>query len=395
MNIEDLESILESGDVEQLQKFMDHFNLTIKDGKIIGRDIDEMEEQETYWEDRSLTRKIGLNSIYGALTNPASTNYDTRLGASCTLSGRATLQHQGSKINEILGGEYAMGDMVVYGDTDQIYFTIPTEIKKTIDKETFIDLADEVGKTVNKSFPHFYNKAFNVPTQQAEVIKCAREICATSAFFIKKKRYAAMVYDEKNVRKDHNVIGKLKVMGLDIKRADCPEWVQGKLEQTLKKLLGYTYDDTEIISFIREWRTEFMGFNPWEMGIPKRVNKLTHYTDAFKNREKITIPGHVRAAINWNNLKATFKDNTSSEISDGGKAIVCKLLKNKFGIDSIAYPYDSSHKLPDWFKTLPFDLTSMIDVAVDSKLTNIFGVLGWNLDMVKFGANDMDLMEEE
>ena len=264
-----------------------------------------------------------------------------------------------------------------------------------MDKDTFIELANEVGNSVNKSFPDFYNAAFNVPKDQAKVIKCAREICATSAFFIKKKRYAAMVYDEKNFRKDTNVIGKLKVMGLDIKRADCPAWVQDKLEETLKKLLGYSYDTSDILDFIRNWRSEFMGFDPWEMGIPKRINKLTYYTDAFKNRDKVTIPGHVRASINWNNLMGTFNDRVSSDISDGGKVIVCKLLKNKFGIDSIVYPYDSAHKLPDWFKTLPFDLTGMIDVAVDSKLENIFGVLGWNLDMVKFDSSQGDLFSEE
>lgn len=395
MDIELLPKMIEQGDIAGITAYMVHYGLEVKDGVLIAKNKEDIEDRESYWDDQSLVKKIGLNSIFGQITNPASTNYDIRLGASCTLSGRATLHHQGSKINEILIGKYEMGDVVVYGDTDSVYFTIPDDLRSTMDKDTFIELANEVGNSVNKSFPDFYNAAFNVPKDQATVIKCAREICATSAFFIKKKRYAAMVYDEKNFRKDTNVIGKLKVMGLDIKRADCPAWVQDKLEETLKKLLGYSYDTSDILDFIRNWRSEFMGFDPWEMGIPKRVNKLTYYTDAFKNRDKVTIPGHVRASINWNNLMGTFNDRVSSDISDGGKVIVCKLLKNKFGIDSIAYPYDSAHKLPDWFKTLPFDLTGMIDVAVDSKLENIFGVLGWNLDMVKFDSSQGDLFSEE
>lgn len=395
MDIELLPKMIEQGDISGITAYMEHYDLEIKDGMLIAKNKEDIEDQESYWDDRSLVSKILLNQQYGSITNPASTNYDIRLGASCTLSGRATLNHQGSKINEILVGKYEMGDVVVAGDTDSIYFTIPDDLRSTMDKDTFIELANEVGNSVNKSFPDFYNSAFNVPKDQATVIKCAREICATSAFFIKKKRYAAMVYDEKNFRKDTNTIGKLKVMGLDIKRADCPAWVQDKLEETLKKLLGYSYDTSDILDFIRNWRSEFMGFDPWEMGIPKRVNKLTYYTDAFKSRDKVTIPGHVRASINWNNLMGTFNDRVSSDISDGGKVIVCKLLKNKFGIDSIAYPYDSAHKLPDWFKTLPFDLTGMIDVAVDSKLENIFGVLGWNLDMVKFDSSQGDLFSEE
>ena len=256
MDIELLPKMIEQGDIAGITAYMEHYGLEIKDGMLIAKNKEDIEDQESYWDDQSLVKKIGLNQIFGQITNPASTNYDIRLGASCTLSGRATLNHQGSKINEILVGKYEMGDVVVAGDTDSIYFTIPDDLRSTMDKDTFIELANEVGNSVNKSFPDFYNAAFNVPKDQATVIKCAREICATSAFFIKKKRYAAMVYDEKNFRKDTNVIGKLKVMGLDIKRADCPAWVQDKLEETLKKLLGYSYDTSHILDFIRNWRSE-------------------------------------------------------------------------------------------------------------------------------------------
>ena len=119
------------------------------------------------------------------------------------------------------------------------------------------------------------------------------------------------------------------------------------------------------------------------MGIPKRVNKLTYYNQMFIAKTKgITIPGHVRAAINWNNMLDQLHDRNSMKIGDGGKVIVCKLKKNKYNMDSIAYPIDQTF-LPDWFKQLPFDTDTMIEVAVDQKVKNIFGILGWDLEITK------------
>jgi hypothetical protein len=262
------------------------------------------------------------------------------------------------------------------------YFTVPNPDDYT--KEEFIEYSDKVAKIANDSFPEFYQKTFNVRPEMSTPIKCAREICATAGLFIKKKRYAAMVYDEKGFRKDVNgKKGKLKVLGLDIKRADCPEWVQDKLEETIQILLSEATSIDDILEFIQNWRHEFTEFEPWKMGIPKRVNKLTYYNQVFINKTKgITVPGHARASINWNSMLKYHHDRNSTYIGDGGKVIVCKLKKNKYNMDSIAYPIDQTF-LPDWFKQLPFDNDTMIEVAVDQKVKNIFGILGWDLEITK------------
>lgn len=271
---------------------------------------------------------------------------------------------------------------LLISNTDSNYFTVPNPDDYT--KDQFIDYADKVANIANNSFPEFFQKTFNVRPEMSKPIKCAREICATAGLFIKKKRYTAMVYDEKGFRKDDNgKKGKLKVMGLDIKRADCPEWVQDKLEETIQILLGDGKSIDDILEFIQDWRQQFSEFDPWKMGIPKRVNKLTYYNQMFIAKTKgVTIPGHVRAAINWNNMLDQFHDRNSMKIGDGGKVIVCKLKKNKYNMDSIAYPIDQAF-LPDWFKHLPYDNDTMIEVAVDQKVKNIFGILGWDLEITK------------
>jgi hypothetical protein len=109
------------------------------------------------------------------------------------------------------------------------------------------------------------------------------------------------------------------------------------------------------------------------------VNKLTTYTDAFNKDQKARIPGHVRAAINWNLLCEANSDNYSTKITDGMKVIVCKLRDNPMGFTSVAYPIDIDH-VPTWFKELPFNELSMSSANITKKVDNLLGVLKWDLE---------------
>jgi len=90
------------------------------------------------------------------------------------------------------------------------------------------------------------------------------------------------------------------------------------------------------------------------------------------------MPGHVRASLNWNELRQAYKDNYSLPIMDGQKVIVCKLKNNPMNYTSIAYPIDELN-LPRWFKELAFDHKSMEETIIDQKIKNLIGVLGWEL----------------
>jgi hypothetical protein len=71
-------------------------------------------------------------------------------------------------------------------------------------------------------------------------------------------------------------------------------------------------------------------------------------------------------------------DNRSMKITDGMKAIVCKLRPNPLGMTSIAYPTDEQ-RLPQWFKEMPFDSGSMEEGIITQKVDNLLGVLEWDL----------------
>jgi hypothetical protein len=105
---------------------------------------------------------------------------------------------------------------------------------------------------------------------------------------------------------------------------------------------------------------------------------LTKYTAAEKDQGKANMPGHVRAAMNWNSLRRMHSDNYSLQIVDGMKTVVCKLRDNPLGFTSVGYPTDETH-IPQWFKDLPFDDNLMEAGIVDQKVENLLGVLEWKI----------------
>jgi len=245
-------------------------------------------------------------------------------------------------------------------------------------KDICLQVYDNIADQVNESFPGFMEKACHCPRVNGAIIKGGRELIATKGLFIKKKRYAVLIYDKEGKRLDTDgKPGKVKAMGLDLKRSDTPKVVQDFLSEILlDALTGINKDD--IIEKIRTFKYAFQERPAWEKGTPKRVNNLTKYTAAEVKEGRANMPGHVRAAMNWNNLRKMHGDNYSLSIVDGMKVIVCKVKANPLGYTSVAYPTDESH-IPPWFKTLPFDNGLMEETIVDQKVENLLGVLDWKI----------------
>ena len=343
--------------------------------------------EEEYWDKRQLVKKINLNSLYGAILNMGCRFFDGRIGQSTTLTGRGIARHMASKINEVVTGEYDhVGKAIIYGDTDSAYFSAYSSLKNEIakgqiawDKDTVIKLYDTIADEVNSTFPQFMLDAHHCPKSRGEVIKAGREIVAIKGLFITKKRYAVLYYDKDGKRQDTgDKPGKIKAMGLDLKRSDTPEFMQKFLEEILTKVLNNA-QETEILERISEFRTEFKARPGWEKGSPKRANNIAEYEAKESKSGKTNMPGHVRASINWNTLKRMNGDKYSQQIVDGMKVIVCKVRENPLGFTSVAYPVDEL-RLPKWFQELPFNHAEMESTIINNKLDNLIGVLEWDLE---------------
>ena len=343
-----------------------------------------------YWDKRQLVKKILLNSLYGAILNPGCRFFDKRIGQSTTLTGRTIVKHMSAEVNKTITGVYDhTGDAMIYGDTDSCYFSGYPILKEQIDngsipwdKDNVITLYDQVCEAANETFPKFMMEAFHCPKSRSDVIAAAREIVAQSGLFITKKRYAALVYDIEGFRTDvDGKAGKVKAMGLDLRRSDTPVFMQEFLSELLLMVLTDKPQE-DVLERITVFRKEFSERPGWEKGSPKRANKVGHYQRLEEKQGKANMPGHVRASINWNTLKRMNGDKYSQEVVDGMKVIVCKLKQNPLGYTSVAYPTDEL-RIPDWFKELPFDDIAMAETIIDNKLDNLIGVLNYPLEDTK------------
>ena len=344
------------------------------------------DEDIAFWDKRQLVKKINLNSLYGAILNPGCRFFDKRIGQSTTLTGRTIAKHMDAYINECITGEYDhIGKAIIYGDTDSCYFSAWPIVREDVEagrmewnKDIAVQLYDTIADQVNDSFPAFCERAFHTPRRQGELIKGGRELVALKGLFIKKKRYAVLIYDMEGIRLDvGNKPGKVKAMCLDLKRSDTPAFMQDFLSEILLDVLTGTQREA-IIEKVRNFKYLFLERPAWEKGTPKRVNNLTKFTAAEAREGKTNMPGHVRAAMNWNSLRRMYGDNYSMGIVDGMKTIVCKLKDNPLGYTSVGYPTDEMH-LPQWFKDLPFDHDAMESAIVDQKVENLLSVLNWQL----------------
>lgn len=355
-------------------------------------------EEAAFWDKRQLVKKINLNSLYGALLNPGCRFNDKRVGQSTTLTGRTIAKHMNAYVNQCITGEYNhTGDAIIYSDTDSSYFSAWPFIKQDVAKgqlewnrEICVSLYNNIADQVNDSFAGMCFQAFHAPEANGKVIRCGRELVASKGLYITKKRYAVLIYDLEDVRLDQldeteaakkgviYQVGKLKAMGLDLKRADTPKFVQEFLSGILTDLLMDKSQES-IIACIKDFKTQFQERPAWEKGTPKRVNKLTYYRGLVESKNKAALPGHVRASLNWNALKKIHNDRHSLDIVDGMKVVVCKMRSNPMGYTSVAYPIDEL-RLPTWFKQLPFDQELMEETIVDTKIENLLGVLGWDIN---------------
>lgn len=263
-------------------------------------------------------------------------------------------------------------------------------------KENIISLYDGIADEANDSFPEFMQKTFNTNLTRGSKIKAGRELVASKALFIVKKKYALIMYDKEGKRLDKDSPGELKAMGLDLKRSDTPKFMQKFLEKLLYDLLTDVPNEV-LYDRIKQFRKDFKNRPGWEKGSPKKVSEMSAYGEReFNNLEaditkakktKVPLPGHVRASLNWNKLCEINNDKYSTRIGDGARIVVCQLKNNITKMTSVAYPVDEPH-LPEWFKKLPFDHARMEEVIIDKKLDNLLGVLKWDLEGTKERPGD-------
>ena len=182
---------------------------------------------------RQLGYKVTANSLYGQCGARTSTFYEQDVAASTTATGRQMLIYAKRIIEEvyrdriyntIVHGPVKCNAEYIYGDTDSVFFTFNLEHPETGAKirgksalEITIEIAQDAAKLCSK-----YLK----PPMELSYEKTLMPFILLS-----KKRYVGILYET-----DANK-GKMKYMGLSIKRRDSCDYLKDVYGGILKILM--------------------------------------------------------------------------------------------------------------------------------------------------------------
>lgn len=345
-----------------------------------------------------LTKKIAMNSMYGALLNVSFRFGRKELGASVTGSGRQITSHMMATICQFFTGEYSEPiksvevdkdgkiqniyiteeiSPVIYGDTDSAYVKLPAE-----GNDDAVEMADLMAEFVNDSFPAFMREKFFCRDGFDDKIKAGREIVASRGLFQAKKKYICKVVDLEGAK-----VSKLKSQGSEIKKSDTPKIIQKFLTEVLDKILdGAEYPEVE--DYIIDQRDELIkkasNTDIISMGVNKQVNKLDAFYEEWKRLEKtgkkkVALPGHVRASVNYNEAVQHYEGKGAQLLKAGDKVIIFYVKPNEWKFESIAFPAEMT-RFPRWFLE-NFNVNTKLteEKMIDSKLEGIFSAINWEV----------------
>ena len=208
---------------------------------------------------RQLSIKVTANSLYGQTGAKTSTFYEPDVAASTTATGRKLLIYGKHIIEECYGdavceteeGTVRSKAEYVYGDTDSVFFTFNLETlegEKIVGKRALkitIELAQRAGELATKFLkgPH-----------DLEYEKTFLPFCLLS-----KKRYVGILY-EHNPDK-----GKLKYMGLSLKRRDACDY----LKDTYGGIVNILMKENNVASAIEFLNTSLNNLIEGEVSMDK------------------------------------------------------------------------------------------------------------------------------
>jgi DNA polymerase elongation subunit (family B) len=324
------------------------------------------------------TRKVNLNSAYGACANKYFRWFSTAVAESITTSGQLSIRWIEMKLNRYLNKLLSTTDVdyVVAIDTDSVYIRLDSMAEKFFpDKDTKQTVA-MLDKICQEKLQPFITKSYeelaSLMNARENKMFMKRENIADKAIWIAKKRYIMNVYDSEGVAYDKP---DLKMMGIEAIRSSTPGIVRAAIKKSLDLIMNA--DETALQQYVVDFEKEFFA-SPFEVvAFPRGVSDLEKYAD--KNKVfGFKTPVHVKGSLFFNHLLKKMKlDDKYERISSGDKIKFCYLKEpNIYRTPVISCGAVVPEEL-DLKRHI--DYHTQFEKAYLSPLSNITDAIGWQL----------------
>lgn len=323
-----------------------------------------------------MSKKIQLNSAYGALSNAWFRWYDDRLAESITLTGQVTIKYLEKNINNFLNEKAGtVGfDYVIASDTDSIYLALDKFVDKHFedqsDKSKINEYLTKVAdKVIQPEIDRIFDNLASYLNSFEQKMSMKLETIADIGIWTGKKRYILNALSSEGTVYEKP---KVKVKGIEIVKSSTPILIRNKLKEAVGFILTGTEDS--VIKFISDFRIEHRKMPFEDIAFPRGINGLSKYRLGDKR-----IPIHVRASHVYNNAVKTAQiEDRFSAIQDGDKIKFCYLkVPNPVFEDVIASP----GVLPRELNLEQYlDYYTMFEKTFVGPLKSILDVMGWRTE---------------
>lgn len=332
------------------------------------------EQEAVKWGLQQSTRKINLNSCYGAFGNEHFRFFDVRQAEAVTTTGQMIIRYVANCVNAHLNSEFGTNtDYVLASDTDSIYVKLAPLVgnMSVLDAVEYLNTYCEkdLQQVIDASFQRI-RKAFNTPEH---ILVMKREVIAEHGVWTAKKRYLLWIHDNEGIRYDPP---KLKTVGIETVRSSTPKYAR----QVLKKALEY---------FIRDDRPAFYALldeaedgyltRPFEdIASPRSCNGMDVYPLLSNGQFTSKTPIQVKGSLVYNrHLDNTQLASRYPKIRNGEKIRFCYLKpQNPLRCNVIAAP----RTLPVEWKLEQFlDRQEQFEKTVMSPLEMVVRNANWSV----------------
>jgi DNA polymerase elongation subunit (family B) len=348
--------------------------------------VDKEDKQEMYRierniaiaENRQMSIKILLNSLYGAMGNRYFRFFDQRIAEAITLTGQLTIRWAEYALNQYLNKAMqntTWKDYIVAIDTDSLYVTLDDVVKK-FKPTNPIDFMDKLSQealepALEKSYADLYSILGGVDNRM--VMK--REAIADRALWTAKKRYIMNVHDNEGVRYAEP---KLKIMGIEAIKSSTPAPCRQALKDIFHVIIKE--DEKSVQDAIEQFKNHFKTLDPDQIAFPRGVTQVKKWQDR-NNLYKKGTPIHVRGSILYNKLVEDMSLKKKYEQIKAGEKIKFLYLRQPNSIHENVIAF--SDYLPE-----EFGLRKYIDHELQFQKTfldpiqPILDAVGWTSEEV-------------
>lgn len=301
--------------IEELEKIIEDYNKLV-----------------VYYNAGQMSKKLALNSFYGAGGNKYFILYKLEIARSITAIGRLLDLYWMDKLQKRLSKK----NIIALWDTDSGYIVLEDVIdklhnQKKLNKNDYVNTAKYIADKLEPKISEFNKKNIDYigniyNFKRPEVIELEREIIASSGIVNGMRNYAMNVIDSEGTIYHE---GYIKMAGLNLKKTNIPPVIRKELKKGLQIILTKTQNDFS--KYYTDIKKYYYSLDYNEIAFPKNVTFEKQSEKRIKEAKQNYIKYKNKRSVLFEEKQKTIDDFLNYSLTDKGVPIHVRasLIYNK------------------------------------------------------------------